>query len=356
MRDPLTWSLPVGRLFGIAIRVHVFFPVVALGMVLHVAFDPKSTGPNLWLDAVWLVAILFASVLIHELGHCFGARIVEGDAHEILLWPLGGLASLDVPHTPRAQFIATVAGPVANFLVCLCMAAILLAGAFTVWPLLSPWWEALTPELYSWAEKRTYHSASTAEPQLGFWQILIARIFWVNWLLGILNIVLVGYPMDGGRLFHCLLWPRFGFRQAMIASVWAGIFVSLILAVYAIAWTGGWLFGFLALFIFFTCRQQYIILEGGGEESLFGYDFSQGYTSLERDNAPSPRRRRPSVWQRWQMHRAARKLQQELEQREMEERRMDELLEKVQKQGLHALNDEERRFLTRVSAKYRNRQ
>jgi hypothetical protein len=35
---------------------------------------------------------------------------------------------------------------------------------------------------------------------------------------------------------------------------------------------------------------------------------------------------------------------------------MDELLEKVQRQGLAALTDEERRFLTRVSAKYRNRQ
>jgi hypothetical protein len=54
--------------------------------------------------------------------------------------------------------------------------------------------------------------------------------------------------------------------------------------------------------------------------------------------------------------RAARKLQRELEQREAEERRMDELLEKVQRDGLQALSDEERRFLTRVSAKYRNRQ
>jgi len=48
-------------------------------------------------------------------------------------------------------------------------------------------------------------------------------------------------------------------------------------------------------------------------------------------------------------------MQRETEQRESEERRMDELLEKVQREGLHALTEEERRFLTRVSAKYRNR-
>ena len=35
--------------------------------------------------------------------------------------------------------------------------------------------------------------------------------------------------------------------------------------------------------------------------------------------------------------------------------RMDALLEKVQREGLQALTDEERRFLTRVSARYRNR-
>ena len=44
--------------------------------------------------------------------------------------------------------------------------------------------------------------------------------------------------------------------------------------------------------------------------------------------------------------RAAVKLQREQETRESEERRMDELLEKVQREGLPALTDEERRFLT----------
>ena len=42
-----------------------------------------------------------------------------------------------------------------------------------------------------------------------------------------------------------------------------------------------------------------------------------------------------------------------VELREAEDRRMDELLEKVQRDGLQSLSDEERRFLTRVSARYR---
>ena len=112
----------------------------------------------------------------------------------------------------------------------------------------------------------------------------------------------------------------------------------------------------LAAFIYVSCRQEWILLETGGEEGPFGYDFSQGYTSLERDQTTAtPPRRRQSWWQRWRQSRAARKMQREQEVREAEERRMDELLEKVQRNGITALTEEERRFLKRVSDRYRNR-
>jgi len=110
----------------------------------------------------------------------------------------------------------------------------------------------------------------------------------------------------------------------------------------------------LAIFIASECYRQWVVLETGGDDALFGYDFSQGYTSLERDQ-PAPPRRRVSWWQRWQQRRSARKLQREQETREAEEQRMDELLEKVQRQGISALTDEERRFMKRVSDRYRNR-
>ena len=38
-----------------------------------------------------------------------------------------------------------------------------------------------------------------------------------------------------------------------------------------------------------------------------------------------------------------------------EERRMDEILDKLHREGRGALTDEEHRFLVRVSARYRNR-
>ena len=112
----------------------------------------------------------------------------------------------------------------------------------------------------------------------------------------------------------------------------------------------------LALFIYIACQRQWIMLETGGEEGLFGYDFSQGYTSLERDQIQAaPPVRKVSWWRRWLQRRAARRMQRELEQREAEERRLDELLDKLHRQGRGSLTDEEQRFMKRVSDRYRNR-
>src|SRR5690606_14348702 len=59
--------------------------------------------------------VLFGSVFLHELGHCVGARYVEGEALEIILWPLGGLSRMRTPNTAKAEFLSTAAGPAVNF-------------------------------------------------------------------------------------------------------------------------------------------------------------------------------------------------------------------------------------------------
>jgi Zn-dependent protease len=359
MRDLLSWSLPLGRISGIAVKVHILFPVVAIGLILRAGLQ-KGAPSAVWLETTFVVGLLFVCVLLHELGHCLAARLVDGEAHEILLWPLGGLALVDVPHTPRANFITAAGGPFVNLLLAAVAAGGLIACSYR--PPLEPWWIPITyssstehgPQVFS--TLRELRGISTEEIPVGLWVGWLARFFWLNWVLLLLNTVLLGFPMDMGRMLQSAFWPRFGFRQATLYAVYLGFLTALVLCILSITALTDYpaLILMLGLFIMYTCQQQWVILETGGEESLFGYDFSQGYTSLEPRERP--RRRRPNMLQRWLQRRAARKLQNELEQREAEERRMDQLLEKVQRQGLQALSEEERRFLTRVSAKYRNRQ
>ena len=155
MRDPFLWSIPLGRLFGITIRVHVLYPVVVLALMLRVAFQKDPPQPDgAWIDVGTVSLLLLVSVLLHELGHCFAARRLQGDAHEILIWPLGGLANVDVPHTPKANFLTAAAGPAVNLLLCIFFALFL---AFTVDPSYQPPWNPFgwrprtgTPAVSSW--------------------------------------------------------------------------------------------------------------------------------------------------------------------------------------------------------------
>jgi Zn-dependent protease len=414
MRDPMTWSLPLGRLFGVTVRIHIFFILVIIGLVGRAAYlHPNS---SLWVEALFLMMLLFFSVLLHEFGHCFGARAVDGDAQEILLWPLGGLASVDVPHTPRAHFVTAASGPVVNLGLCL-LAGLLLAALGSVVPSFNPLDNPYTPVMYSWADGQWLGSkegrgdlwkfgvyknekgepvAANPKPAdadnltlvplpptdvklennewvwdrgdkhpkvavvaeqmpigLSFWLVQLSRLFWVNWILLLINLV-PAFPLDGGRMLQSFLWWRSDYRAGTLAAVVIGFGMMLFTILLAIV-TGEPLVLCLAVFIFLACRRQWILLETGGDESVFGYDFSQGYTSLEKEGMPAAPKKQPNFLQRWLQARAARKALREQERREAEEKRMDELLEKVQKLGLQALTDEERRFMQRVSARYRHR-
>jgi len=112
----------------------------------------------------------------------------------------------------------------------------------------------------------------------------------------------------------------------------------------------------LALLIELMVRTEARILEDGGffEDGIFGYDFSEGYTSLE-GSAAKVRPYRESALKRWRRRRSELRRKRRLAREAAEERRMDEILEKLHREGRSALTDEEHRFLVRVSTKYRNR-
>ncbi|HZY83428.1 MAG TPA: site-2 protease family protein, partial [Gemmataceae bacterium] len=177
MRDPSYWSIPLGRLFGIAIRVHVLFPLVVLGLILRVAYQtkPEPFPQGAWIDVTVFCGLLFGSVLLHEFGHCFGARAVNGDASEVLIWPLGGLASVDVPHTPGANFLTALAGPAVNLGLCVLCALLL---AFAVDQSYQPPWSPLWyPWRYSAAgDIRLFTWGGAEAAPANVWVVLLARL------------------------------------------------------------------------------------------------------------------------------------------------------------------------------------
>ena len=268
MRDPFSWSFPIGRLFGISVRMHFLFPLVALGLILRVT--TKDFLPGTWIDMAMILGLLFLTVLLHEFGHCFAARQVGGEATEVLLWPLGGLAACDVPHQPRAHFLTAAAGPAVNLLICLgCGLALALVLEPAYRPTWNPLWNPTRVEeggaiaLYRWDGAQVLTDNPAA--------VVLARLFFVSWVTFLLNVVLIGFPWDAGRMFQSALWPHLGYRQATLYAVFAGFICMFVLLVVSIMFNEV-LVLFLAFFTYTSCKQEWLTLEAGGEESLFCYD------------------------------------------------------------------------------------
>jgi len=167
---------------------------------------------------------LFAIVLLHEFGHALACRQVGGQANQIVLWPLGGVAYVAPPPRPGATLWSIAAGPLVNVVLAPVLgAAWLLSHAAG--------WGATMPNAYSF----------------------IQTIFIINSVLLVFNLLPV-YPLDGGQILQSLLWFVFGrARSLMITTVVGFVGVAGMIGL-AILARNLW-FGLLCVFILLNCWQ-----------------------------------------------------------------------------------------------------
>jgi Zn-dependent protease len=211
------------RAFGIPVRVHPFFWLVSLllGMGGGRA-DPLET-------LIW-VAVVFASILVHELGHAFVQRYYGGRPW-ITLYSFGGLASCDdCNRSPGPQLLISIAGPAAGFV----FAALLVAGVGLSG---HPIGLALSAENVDLAELSV--ERLLIQPLLAFvayfqpydsqpLNVAIADLLQVNILWGLINLLPI-YPLDGGRIareLFSLRDPRQGTVQSLQLSAGAAVLVA----------------------------------------------------------------------------------------------------------------------------------
>ncbi len=334
--NPINWSFPVGRLFGIRIRVHVLFVLIAVYMLL--AELGSGGGWRGVSDRFISVLLLFFIVLTHEFGHCFGARYAGGEAHEILLWPLGGLAMTSPPHTARGHMITVVAGPAVNVLYLFLTGAVLIAffGG---------------PGAVPWNPFRPFSTGVWIESSVHLWLVIF---FALNWIILLFNLAPV-FPLDGGRILQCLLWPKQGFARATWTATGVGMVGAIAIGLIGLV-SQATLMLAIAVFGYLTCWQQRQMIKSGmfESENEFGYDFSQGYTSLEQ--AGEKFEKKPSWWQRQKEKRAAAKLAKEQARQEELQREVDRILEKIARDGINALTTRERQLLAKETERQRSEQ
>jgi Zn-dependent protease len=219
------------RLFGIPVRVHPFFWIVSLllGMGGGSA-DPLNT-------LIW-VAVVFVSILVHELGHAFTQRHFGGNPW-ITLYSFGGLASCnDCDRSPRSQILISLAGPVAGFVLATAVVAALAALgrlAGFQWSLIPIRWIPFDVEFY------TLHEKLAPRDEL-IWDLLQVNILW-----GLINLLPI-YPLDGGQIareLFTLRTPRAGIVRSLQLSVGMAVLVAAYALMNGLVFTC-FMFGFLA--------------------------------------------------------------------------------------------------------------
>jgi Zn-dependent protease len=348
MTDPLMWSpISLGRWFGCQVRVHIFLVIFVVLELLNAAI---ASPPQFTQTAAW-IALLLLALAVHELGHALAASILGSDAEDVRLWPLGNMVGPQVMMRSPESPLVIAAGPLANALVVIVTAiGLSLSNAQFVWYPFGNTPDAGAPMLAEHQLAQPFHA-----------------LWWSGWF-GYLNYVLMlanllpALPFDGGRMVRSLSssasFP--GAKDGMVAP-WTAHAVAGLLALTGLVrllsgFNGSVTLIGLAILIELIVRSESRIVDDDGffGDGVFGYDFSEGYTSLE-GSAAKVRPYRESAIKRWRRRRSDLRRQRRQAREAAEERRMDEILEKLYREGRHALSDEEHRFLVRVSAKYRNR-
>jgi len=175
-----SWSIHVGRLFGVEVRLHLTFLILPLFVFwTEYSVHPTANGPR----DLALVGIVLACVAAHEIGHMLVARSLGLIPKAVILLPLSGVTVFDEsrvekPESAEAAWKREVrialTGPLVNLVFALVAAGVILLSGVGAhlreWPFLQ----------------------SSNLPR---------SLVWANLYIAGLNL-LPAFPLDGGRILR----------------------------------------------------------------------------------------------------------------------------------------------------------
>jgi stage IV sporulation protein FB len=231
----LGWSLLLGTLLGIPVRVHWTF----LLLIAWFAAAPVLTGgpaaAGAGIRTALFVLAVFGCVLLHELGHAIAARRYGIGTRDITLLPIGGVARLErMPEKPSQELVVALAGPAVN---------VLIAGILIPLLLFVEGREAFAVAPTTGEEAAALHRTR-----------FLASLATVNVLLVLFNLI-PALPMDGGRVLRAFLAMMMERGRATAVAATIGQTVAVGFALFGV-FTGQLLLVLIALFVFFGASAE----------------------------------------------------------------------------------------------------
>lgn len=220
--DAMKWTWKLGRIAGVDAHVHASF-LLLVAWAAWSAYAGSGTFLAVFMGIAFLIAV-FASVLLHELGHALMARRYGIHTRQILLLPIGGVAQLEgEPRTPRQELAIALAGPAVNFAIAANLALLIAVGIL---------------------------------PATGF----LASILVTNVSIGLFNLI-PAFPMDGGRVLRAALAERIGGRRATEIAVKVAKITSVTLGLVGLF--TNWLLTAIAVFVWMAAESESRQRSGG---------------------------------------------------------------------------------------------
>src|SRR5436305_9658124 len=208
----MSWSIPIIRIAGIQLRIHITF----LLLIGWIALGSAS--------AVVFVLLLFLCVVLHEFGHAIAAKSYGINTPDITLLPIGGVARLErIPEEPKQELVIAIAGPVVNVIIATCLYVVIGARGH------------VTPQ----------NAVQSGDMLSGLFQINV-------WLL--LFNLLPAFPMDGGRVLRALLATRLTYARAAQLAASIGQGFAFVFGFIGLIWNPFLIF--IALFVYIGASQE----------------------------------------------------------------------------------------------------
>ncbi|MEJ7749439.1 MAG: site-2 protease family protein, partial [Candidatus Limnocylindrales bacterium] len=199
-------ALPIARLLGFEIRVHVSWALILAIIAVTVASEVERVSPSMsdpirWLAGGLIAAAFLLSALAHELGHAVAERRAGMPGRPVIVYFFGGAATPTLmTRKARDEVVAAVAGPAVSLVIGVLLLAVTAIGEI---------------------------AGPGAVQVIGRLALIVGVL---NLILGLVNL-LPAYPLDGGRLIRGLVWQRTGDpSRGVLVAARAGRWLGLILA------------------------------------------------------------------------------------------------------------------------------
>jgi Zn-dependent protease/CBS domain-containing protein len=220
-------SYKILSVFGIDIELHLFFILFILAFAL------------LSLQLALFLVLIFFFVTLHELTHSIVAIRNKIRVRKIVLLPIGGMSMVESADIkPITEIKMAIAGPLLNIVfvyICIIIAYLM------SWPLGS-WLSAFLDP--------------TQALDISLPQLALLYSFYANLILGVFNLFLPAFPLDGGRVFRALLALRLDYVRASRIAKNVSLVLSSLLFLIAFIYGEIWIM-IIAFFIAFGAVAEF---------------------------------------------------------------------------------------------------